>query len=267
MQKHILTLTVLLGLIAGPMLFNPGNLYAADKPVLTIADCAKCHDEEPRQIAEAGGAHKEAITCLDCHTGHRPSSPNNIPQCSMCHTGADHYKLENCLRCHNPHQPLKVKLEGELKAECLTCHTSENEQMEANPSKHATFACNFCHAEKHGVIPECVQCHEPHSKNVTQADCGTCHQAHQPLVLTYPDSTPNILCAACHKTENDMLMASKTKHHDVTCVTCHPNKHKTVPQCSDCHGLPHAEGIHKKFPKCGQCHNIAHDLNNFKTSK
>jgi predicted CXXCH cytochrome family protein len=265
MQKHIITLTALLGLIASALVFSAGNLCA--QPVLSIDDCAKCHEQEPRQIEEAGSAHKEAINCLECHTGHRPSSPNNIPQCSMCHSGADHYALENCLRCHNPHQPLLVKLDGDLKAECLTCHTSQNEQLEANPSKHTTFACNFCHADKHGMIPECVLCHEPHSANVTQADCATCHEVHQPLVLHYPDSTTNILCAACHEDVNNMLMASKTKHHDVSCVTCHANKHKTVPQCSDCHGLPHAEGIHAKFPACGSCHNIAHDLNNFKTSK
>jgi hypothetical protein len=36
-----------------------------------------------------------------------------------------------------------------------------------------------------------------------------------------------------------------------------------VPACSDCHDLPHAEGIHAKFPQCGSCHNTAHDLNKF----
>jgi len=261
MKKISVTFTTLLGMAFCALLLTSGTAIA--KPELTVDDCAKCHEQQPREIEEAGSAHKEAIDCQACHTGHRPASANNIPQCSMCHEGSPHYELENCLRCHNPHQPLLVKLEGELKAECLTCHTSQNDQLTANPSKHSTFSCNFCHAEKHGVIPECLQCHEPHSDKVTQADCATCHEVHQPLVLNYPDSTQNILCAACHDTAYSLLMASNTKHHDVACVTCHANKHKTVPQCSDCHDLPHAEGIHKKFPTCGSCHNIAHDLNNF----
>ena len=279
MKTHKISLAALLGLMFCVLLFTPGIAGAANtdakpkaaapaapatpKAVLTIDDCVKCHDEEPKEIAEAGSAHRDAINCQDCHTGHRPRSANNIPQCSNCHEGTAHFKLDKCLRCHNPHEPLNVKLEGDLKAECVTCHTEENQQMVANPSKHATFACNFCHAEKHGVIPECVQCHDSHSKDITKTDCNTCHQAHQPLVLKYPDSTKNIFCAACHDDVYKMLQATKTKHHDVACVSCHANKHKTIPKCSDCHGMPHAEGIHKKFPVCGSCHNIAHDLNNF----
>ncbi|NOY12175.1 MAG: cytochrome C [Deltaproteobacteria bacterium] len=261
MQKQsVIFLITLLGMVLSGLLLTAGTAFA--QPTLTVDDCIKCHEKQPREIEEAGGAHKEQLNCQDCHADHRPASKNNIPQCSMCHEGSAHYELKNCLRCHNPHQPLRVVLTGELKAECLTCHTDQNEQMLANPSKHATFACNFCHADKHGVIPECVQCHEPHSDNMTQADCSTCHQAHQPLVLEYADTTPNILCAACHEQPYNQLMDTKTKHHERTCVECHQNKHKTIPQCSDCHGLPHAEGIHKKFPVCGSCHNTAHDLNN-----
>jgi predicted CXXCH cytochrome family protein len=98
---------------------------------------------------------------------------------------------------------------------------------------------------------------------MTQADCSTCHQPHQPLTLTYGPQTASNLCASCHETAFNLLMASQAKHREVACVTCHQQKHKTVPQCSDCHGRPHAEGMHQKFPNCGDCHNIAHDLNNW----
>ena len=262
MQKQSLTImTALLGVILCGLFLTAGNALAQLE--LSIDDCVKCHAQQPAEIAEAGSAHKDQINCRECHTDHRPANQDNIPECSMCHDGESHFELENCLRCHNPHQPLRVVLDGEYKAECLTCHTSQNEQLEANPSMHTTFACNFCHADTHGVIPECLLCHEPHSENVTQADCATCHEVHQPLVLEYEDSTRNILCAACHEVPYSQLTATATKHRDVACVSCHANKHKTVPQCSDCHDLPHAEGIHAKFPECGSCHNIAHDLNNF----
>lgn len=260
-MSQVTRLSNLIGIIFFALLVSAGSLSA--QPVLTVDDCAKCHSQQPQEVAEAGAAHGEAINCQDCHTGHRPSSASNIPQCSDCHAGSVHYELQNCLRCHNPHQPLKVVLTGELKAECLTCHSAQNDQMTANPSAHASFSCNFCHADTHGMIPECLQCHEPHSEQMTQNDCATCHDVHQPLVLKYPDSTPNLLCAVCHETPVEQLAATTTMHHDVSCVTCHANQHKTIPMCTDCHDLPHAAGIHKKFPTCGTCHNTAHDLNHF----
>jgi len=47
------------------------------------------------------------------------------------------------------------------------------------------------------------------------------------------------------------------------CAFCHQEKHKMVPKCQDCHGMPHPAGIMAKFPVCGECHKIAHDLNNW----
>ena len=236
---------------------------SAQQNVLTAADCVKCHDQESALIMNNGASHKSEIDCQACHEGHRPKVANNIPECSNCHEGTDHYAVGDCLGCHNPHEPLNVKLDAEHKKVCLTCHAGPGKQMAANPSKHETFACNFCHADTHGVIPQCTECHSPHSETMTAANCATCHQAHQPLLLTYAPNTASTLCASCHSTAFNLLTASKAKHSQVACVTCHADKHKTVPQCSDCHGQPHAEGIHAKFPKCGECHSIAHDLNNW----
>ncbi len=236
------------------------SLIAAQ--TLSKDDCVKCHETQPAQIKTAGAAHESKINCIDCHSSHKPVSSNNIPTCAQCHDGTDHYTLDNCMSCHNPHQPLVVSLKGELKAECLTCHTSQNEQLLANPSMHTEVSCNFCHADTHGNIPECAKCHEPHSEEMVQGDCSTCHEVHQPTVLEYPATTKNVLCAACHDTAFDELQSSTTKHHEIGCVECHATKHMTVPQCADCHNTPHPAGIHAKFPQCGTCHNTAHDLNN-----
>jgi hypothetical protein len=83
-----------------------------------------------------------------------------------------------------------------------------------------------------------------------------------PLALNYRAETPSPLCAACHNGIANQLSANDTKHRDVSCATCHQATHGMIPQCSDCHGTPHAKGMHEKFPKCGDCHGIAHDLNN-----
>ena len=246
------------------------SVFAAEeatKPVLSVDDCAKCHELQPMEIAAKGAAHKTQINCRDCHQGHRPAVANNIPQCSMCHAGEKHFELEGCTSCHNPHQPLEITLKGELKAPCLTCHAGVGEELDSHPSKHTQLACNFCHADKHGAIPECIQCHEPHSAQVTQADCKACHQPHQPLTLAYGPQTASGLCASCHDGVFNTLAASKAKHREVACVTCHQGKHKTIPQCTDCHGLPHPETMHKMFPQCAACHNIAHDLNNWPEKK
>lgn len=252
-----------LGILAfSALLALPAGGAMARQATLSVADCVKCHDVQPAQIEANGAAHRTQIDCLACHEGHRPKSAKNIPLCSNCHSGKSHYEIKNCVSCHNPHKPLMVTLSGKQKEVCLTCHPGPSKDMAASPSKHATFACNFCHAEKHGVIPNCVDCHKPHSTAMTQTDCGTCHMAHKPKELLYPPSTASQLCAACHGKVANQLAASKAKHSQLACVDCHANKHKTVPSCSNCHGTPHGV-MHDKFPKCGHCHNIAHDLNNW----
>lgn len=256
---RFLLVMLVCGLLVGGTVLS----VRAEQAVLTSDDCVKCHQQQPAEIEANGAAHKTAINCQDCHTGHRPMVANNIPECSNCHSGTSHYEVADCMSCHNPHQPLDVKLVGEIKDVCETCHAGPGQQMAASPSMHADFACNFCHADTHGNIPDCVACHSPHSDQMTQQDCGTCHQAHKPLDLTYGPDTASMLCASCHDTAFSQLAASKAKHNQVACVTCHQDKHKMVPQCSDCHGLPHAKSMHDKFPKCGDCHNTAHDLNNW----
>ena len=252
-----------LSILAGAaLLAGLCGVALAEPAKLVVADCVKCHDVQPAQIAANGGKHKTEIDCQACHEAHRPKSANNIPQCSNCHSGKPHYAVKNCTSCHNPHQPKQVTLSGQQKDVCLTCHAGPGKDMAASPSKHATFACNFCHAAKHGVIPNCVDCHKPHSTTMTQADCKTCHKAHKPKELLYAASTPSQMCASCHAGVMTKLTASKAMHSQLACVTCHANKHKTVPNCSDCNGKPHGT-MHDKFPKCGQCHSIAHDLNNW----
>lgn len=240
---------------------------SAAKPELTAADCVKCHQKEAQEIDAKGASHKTKVDCRECHAGHRPKVANNIPECNDCHSGSAHYKVQGCKLCHNPHAPLDIDFKGEIREACLTCHVEPGEELAANPSKHAKLACNFCHADKHGNIPACTDCHEPHSAKMTAAECGSCHQAHMPLAVTFSNKTLSLQCAACHDQAFNLLQASPAKHRELACVACHAGKHKSVPACNDCHGFPHAAGMHKLFPKCGGCHNIAHDLNNWPAKK
>lgn len=231
---------------------------------LLNADCRKCHIKATADIAAAGTKHKTAIGCQDCHSGHPPITKKIIPLCGQCHEGKAHYKLDSCKSCHfNPHMPLNIKMAGNITDPCLTCHTQQIIKLRDNKSKHTALFCSTCH-NTHGKIPDCTQCHKPHSGEQVNADCKQCHQAHMPKAIVYDDKTPSKNCAACHKTAYSMLAASISKHKELSCVACHQAKHKMVPQCQSCHGTPHPEAILAKFPKCGHCHSIAHDLNNFK---
>jgi hypothetical protein len=240
---------------------------APKKAVLGSDDCVKCHSKEPADVAAAGGKHVD-VTCTGCHEKHRPVSKNNIPQCGTCHEGKPHYTnlKGQCLKCHkNPHQPTNISMTGNLTDPCLTCHTQQIKQLKENKSKHTALFCTTCHAV-HRKIPQCIQCHKPHSATMVQADCKKCHKAHQPAIVTYGSDLPSKDCGACHKKALDLLAASATKHKTLACVYCHQGKHKMVPTCQSCHGTPHPAGMLAKFPKCGDCHNIAHDLNRWDTA-
>jgi hypothetical protein len=235
-------------------------------PTLTSADCVKCHAKPPADIEAKGKAHKTQITCQDCHQGHPPTVKKIIPLCGQCHEGKPHFKLGGCLGCHkNPHTPKEISFGRDVTDPCLSCHTPQIAQLKQSPSKHSKLACSFCH-DVHGRVPQCTQCHKAHSADMGAPDCKKCHKAHMPKTVAYAGDTPSKHCAACHTKAYSLLVASKAKHKTLLCVTCHQEKHKMVPKCQDCHGVPHAAGIMTKFPKCGDCHGIAHDLNNWQVS-
>lgn len=231
-------------------------------PSLSSDDCVKCHTNPPADLASAGGKHKD-VGCTGCHNGHPPTVKKPIPQCSECHGGKPHFELKGCLSCHrNPHTPLKITFANNVTDACLTCHTKQIEQLKKFPSKHTALNCSMCH-DVHRKIPQCTQCHKPHAADMAATECKQCHKPHMPTQVTYADTIPSKDCGACHGNVLKMLTASKVKHKDLACAFCHKEKHKTVPVCQDCHGVPHPAGIMAKFPKCGECHKIAHDLNNW----
>lgn len=261
---RVLRIPAAIALAAAWILLAGSTAWAADeKPALTKDDCIKCHAAPPADIAAAGGKHKSDVSCLDCHAGHRPASKNNIPLCSNCHEGKEHYKLKDCQSCHkNPHKPLNIVIAGKVTAPCLTCHAPQIKQLKESPSKHTALYCTSCH-DVHRKAPDCTKCHKPHSAQMVQADCKKCHKAHMPKAVTYASTVPNQDCGACHKAAFALLSASTSKHKGVTCVQCHKDKHRTVPACAECHTKQHPTTILQKFPKCGACHNIAHDLNHW----
>lgn len=231
-----------------------------DKPVLTNTDCAKCHFRVPGEVESKGMAHKTSVGCTDCHDGHPPANREIIPQCSNCHEGEAHFELKECLKCHaNPHTPLEIKLPPNTTDACLTCHSGPGEQLKVHPSAHSSLTCTGCHNE-HGQVPDCLKCHEPHADFMAMNDCRMCHKPHMPLEVAYGGQVSSESCGACHSDAFQMLKISTAKHSKFLCAKCHQEKHKMIPKCESCHGLPHPKRVFAKFPDCNGCHGVAHDL-------
>jgi len=230
---------------------------------LSNADCVKCHPNIVHQIQTAGGKHQSEVGCLDCHEGgHPPLVPGEkiIPQCSKCHEGEEHFTLPNCLGCHrNPHEPLNITFPEETKQACKTCHPQQVQEVTEHPSAHAEVDCSFCHT-KHGYIPDCLKCHEPHREGQQFSECVKCHPVHQPLNITYGMDIPNSDCGACHGDIQETLESGHTKHSQLACVYCHRGQHGVIPPCEACHGKPHPKAMLAKFKSCLDCHQDPHNL-------
>ncbi len=261
MRKYIFTTVMLLaiGLTAASQ-----NAWS-EEAILEDIDCIKCHTQIVHGNMADGGKHQTEVGCLDCHVGGHPPAAQKgemIPQCSMCHEGEAHYEIDNCLGCHqNPHKPLHIVFGDDNVAVCNTCHNAQVSEVKNNPSAHGEFDCAVCHHDKHGFIPDCMECHEPHRAEQKYNDCISCHKVHQPLNVAYGEDVPNKECSACHGDLATLLASGSTKHATLQCVLCHKDKHGYLPTCQDCHGVPHPASMMTKFPKCLDCHNDPHDLN------
>jgi hypothetical protein len=154
---------------------------------LTIEDCQKCHEPERQQIALKGMAHKEKVSCLDCHLNHRPQVADNIPECGNCHEISPHEGIadcaschkskQNCKACHMAHQPFVWPAGAAAALHCSVCHPEASELLKNSPTEHHNLSCTFCHSE-HRNIQTCSGCHGlPHSAGTHKMfpQCVACH--------------------------------------------------------------------------------------------
>jgi len=157
--------------------------------------------------------------------------------------------VEDCGKCHSQeYQQITSRgLSHKTKVTCLDCHEGHRPLSADNIPE-----CSNCHGKRpHVAMVDCSSCHG------REGNCKACHQVHQPLART-DGKIAAAHCVSCHPRAYELLKANTTKHHDLSCGFCH-GEHRKIPQCSDCHGLPHSAGTHKIF-RCNNCHSIAHDL-------
>ncbi len=250
---------------------KPQDPFAGEVKPLTPIECARCHYPIFKLLKEKGGKHKQV--CTNCHQVYHRYNPVKqnwkeiMPKCQRCH-GLPHGKdAKECLSCHQePHSPRNIAL-ASVSGKCGTCHSSESKELAEHVSAHQEVGCEGCHSQRHGRVPECFECHDPHVEGQTFEECLQCHGPHSPLnIKPFADlKVKNKVCGSCHETEFERLSTTPTKHGKQACTFCHP-KHGFLPKCQGCHGLPHSERLHKRFPQCLKCHLDPHSLRKPKTA-
>ncbi len=250
--------------VSAPAAAQPANPYECEVKPLTTKECAACHLGVFNTIK--GSKQKHQLECTFCHEVYHTYKPGKtkwaeiMPDCERCHKTPHGDKMTGCLDCHvEAHAPRNIAATEQLQKGCGVCHGKVAGEIKQKPSAHTNLGCAACHAGKHGYIPGCMECHEPHVAKQPNDACLACHPAHMPLAITYQQNEPNDTCAACHAKAQQQLAASQTKHSGVTCVKCHPS-HKKVMACAECHGQPHAPAMLKNFKTCGDCHGKAHNM-------
>lgn len=242
------------------------DLYAPEPPPLTVTQCGQCHPGIYQDVKKEGGRH--TFHCQNCHKSFHNYNPvrgnwNEImPKCDTCHggTAVPHGQtFGQCSECHvNPHAAARVPMTQKLLASCAVCHAGPPEELKKFPSKHTNLSCADCHA-RHGAIPSCSQCHKPHYAEQEFKTCASeCHPVHMPKQISYRKDVGARTCGACHDKVYATWTKTPSRHAKVNCAACH-TRHGLIPQCTECHGLPHSKQLHERFPKCLTCHQDAHN--------
>jgi hypothetical protein len=85
----------------------------------------------------------------------------------------------DCKKCHKPHMPTQVAYANDIPSnDCGACHGNVLKTLTSSHVKHETFACAFCHKDKHKMVPTCQSCHgSPHPAGIMRKfpKCGSCH--------------------------------------------------------------------------------------------
>ncbi|MBN2332176.1 MAG: cytochrome C [Deltaproteobacteria bacterium] len=149
-------------------------------------DCGNCHGKQKADVDTYKSAHTD-VACSECHHTRHGYKPN----CVECHETPHTAYSDNagCTGCHPVHAPREIHYaEDTGNRVCAGCHEKITTTLKNSPSKHAKLQCVFCHAQTHGVIPECSKCHgTPHSEAMLgrfKNNCSECHG--EPHALTLP---------------------------------------------------------------------------------
>jgi len=242
------------------------NPYEQKIVQLTTTDCARCHESVFNTVRDTGGKHQ--LECRFCHETFHTYRPDKawkdeVPNCETCHGEIHGAEFKACLSCHgNAHAPIAGLVNmTTLEKDCGNCHAPQQAEITEYPSAHGKIQCSDCHHSRHGYVPNCTECHaEPHTAFIDNSSCMGCHPVHKPKQISYSEETPNSACAGCHSSITTRLETTHKKHAALQCSYCHTKTHGNVPNCQQCHGLPHSKAMLDQFNGCLECHGDPHAL-------
>ena len=227
-------------------------VYQQDVRPLTTLECARCHFSVFANIRDQGGKHQ--LECGYCHETYHTLRPGVaweevVPQCVTCHGEIHGPSFTDCLPCHtDAHAPVHSLVNMDvLGPQCGACHSSQGQEVNQFPSAHTEVACSDCHHDQHAYVENSA--------------FMSCHPVHSPLEITYGDSVVNETCGTCHEKVQKKLKKGTKKHAELLCVYCHADRHRSIPDCRQCHVQPHPENLLQKFGGCAECHGDPHMLN------
>lgn len=163
-----------------------------------MQECLTCHVNAHAPIASIDTADIEPY-CNQCHVAQAEELANPSPHadmgCSGCHYG-EHGYVPDCTECHSePHNPFETnaactschpvhdvsRLDYGTHIDntaCSYCHSTQFNALVKGHLAHSMLNCTFCHANEHGNIPTCQECHDtPHTQDMLEEfdGCADCH--------------------------------------------------------------------------------------------
>jgi hypothetical protein len=234
---------------------SPGPLSRAHASLEGNLGCVKCHGKEKADMDRKCLACHEEITWLVAN-GRGFHAREGRKRCASCHP--DHGGVDFAMIDWPGGAPEKF---------------DHRRAGFALAGKHATVACEKCHASAHvtadvkgklkrkggvawaGLDRDCRTCHEDVHRGALGEDCSRCHSEKGWRPVTHFDHAKTsypltgkhaaVACAACHEAAHLQLARDdrggvrplyKPLPHD-ECGACHADAHKGVfgTACSRCH--------------------------------
>jgi len=148
--------------------------------------CSDCHHQPVEDLGQENNPHA-GQACVDCHQGERHGER---PECVLCHSDVHVEYVDNsgCVACHPHHNPNQISYGTDIPDTiCAGCHSEQQQQLQASKKKHQLLACVVCHAEEHGNVTGCRDCHGngPHNPTLLENfnSCSDCHGSPHSLKL------------------------------------------------------------------------------------
>ncbi|MFH2201841.1 MAG: hypothetical protein ABIJ96_01880 [Elusimicrobiota bacterium] len=252
---------------------------------------------------------KLAPRCASCHGKHdilpakHPQSavaPLRVPYiCGSCHQEGAAVQSQREIHQHNILQNYSQSIHGEglmqkglsVSATCASCHSAHQILPHTDPRStiahgNVVRTCTQCHGQIEnvhrkiikgelwqkapGVIPVCVECHQPHKARKVFYDQGTadkdCLSCHARKNIRSADGRSLFVdqshlagsahagnaCAQCHKgvTPSKQRPCEKVAKK-VDCAVCHNDQVERYQK--SIHGTLQAQGD-QNAPSCAECH-------------